>query len=108
MNAVPEIADDAREPRLARARRAFREHFADCFWSSDPAMEITEEDIPLVIAGLRKNGGHKEWREAQALVAPRQRDSPRKVGANAVARASRSSGPRAAKTLASAHSPSSD
>ena len=67
MNAVPEIADPASEPRLARARRAFREHFADCFWSSDPAMEITEEDIPFVIAGLRKNGGHKEWREAQAL-----------------------------------------
>ena len=67
MNAVPEITDAAREQRLARARRAFREHFAHCFWSSDPAMEITEEDIPFVIAGLRKNGGHKEWREAQAL-----------------------------------------
>ena len=67
MNAVPEIADHAREPRLVRARRAFREHHAECFWSSDPTMEITEEDIAFVIAGLRKNGGHKEWREAQAL-----------------------------------------
>ncbi len=67
MNPAPDIADPATEPRLARARRAFREHFAGCFWSSDPAMEITEEDIPFVIAGLRKNGGHKEWREAQAL-----------------------------------------
>lgn len=71
MNAVPEIVDHAREQPLARARRAFREHHAGCFWSSDPAMEITEDDIPFVIAGLRKNGGHKEWREAQALVAPR-------------------------------------
>ena len=62
-----EAAENAREHRLARARRAFREHFARCFWSSDPAMNITEEDIPFVIAGLRKNGGHKEWREAQAL-----------------------------------------
>jgi hypothetical protein len=71
MNAAPEITENAREQRLARARRAFREHFADCFWSSDPAMEITEESIPFVIAGLRKNGGHKEWREAQALQACR-------------------------------------
>jgi hypothetical protein len=46
---------------------AFRESFARCFWSSDPAMEIREEDIPFVIAGLRKYGGHEEWREAQAL-----------------------------------------
>ena len=68
MNAVPAIADNAREQRLARARQAFREHHAGCFWSSDPAMEITEEDISFVIAGLRKNGGHKEWWEAQALV----------------------------------------
>ena len=67
MNAVPEIADHARERRLARAQRAFRENFAHCFWSSDLQMQITEEDIPFVIAGLRKNGGHKEWREAQAL-----------------------------------------
>lgn len=69
MKAVPEIATTTREQRLARAQRAFREHFADCFWSSDPAMEITEEYIPFVIAGLRKNGGHKEWCEAQALQA---------------------------------------
>ena len=67
MNAAPEIANPAGEHRLARARRAYREHFADCFWSSDPAMEITDEDISFVIAGLRKNGGHKEWREAQSL-----------------------------------------
>lgn len=67
MNGVPEIADNDRAQRLARARQAFREHHAECFWCSDPAMEITEEDIPFVIAGLRKNGGHKEWREAQAL-----------------------------------------
>ena len=67
MNAAPEIASNAREQRLARAQRAFRANFAHCFWSSDPAMKITEEHIPFVIAGLRKNGGHKEWREAQAL-----------------------------------------
>jgi hypothetical protein len=59
--------ENVREDRLARAQRAFRENHAACFWSSDPAMEITGDDIPFVIAGLRKHGGHKEWREAQAL-----------------------------------------
>ncbi len=67
MNATPQATERVDETRLARARRAFREHHADCFWSSDPAMEIAEEDIPFVIAGLRQNGGHKEWSEAQAL-----------------------------------------
>ena len=67
MNAAPEIAESTSEQRRARAQRAFRENFAHCFWSSDPAMQIAEENIPFVIAGLRKNGGHKEWREAQAL-----------------------------------------
>lgn len=67
MNAAPEIIATTREQRLARARLAYRENFARCFWSSDPAMEISEEDIPFIVAGLRRNGGHKEWREAQAL-----------------------------------------
>ena len=71
MNAAPEIAESTSESRLARAQRAFRENFASCFWDCRPELEIAEADIPFVIEGLRKNGGHKEWREAQALVAPR-------------------------------------
>ena len=70
MNPASATTENVREDRLTLARRAFREHHAECFWSSDPAMEITENDIPFVIAGLRKNGGHEEWREAQALLQP--------------------------------------
>ena len=71
MNAAPEITDPASESRLARARRAYREHYDYGYWSAHPKVEITEADIQYVIDGLRRNGGHKEWYEAQALVAPR-------------------------------------
>lgn len=71
MNAAPETADDAREQRLARAQKEYREHYGYGYWSAHPKVEITEDDIQYVIDGLRRNGGHKEWREAQTLVAPR-------------------------------------
>lgn len=71
MNAAPQTADDARKQRLARAQQAYREHYGYGYWSANPKIEITEEDIQFVIDGLRKNGGHKEWWEAQALIAPR-------------------------------------
>ena len=71
MNAVPQFADDAHKQRLARARQVYREHYDYGYWSAHPKEEITEKDIPYVIDGLRRNGGQKEWWEAQALVAPR-------------------------------------
>ncbi len=71
MKALPLSADAAREQRLARARQAYREHYGYGYWSAHPKVEITEADIQYGIDGLRRNGGHKEWREAQALVAPR-------------------------------------
>ena len=70
MNAEPEITGPASESRLARAQHAYREHYGYGYRSTHPNMEINEEDISLVIEGLRRNGGHKEWWEAQALVAP--------------------------------------
>ena len=71
MNAEPEITDPASEPLLARARRAYREHYQYGYWRTHPLIQINEGDIPFVIDGLRRNGGHKEWSEAQALVARR-------------------------------------
>ena len=71
MPATNEINDTAPVNRLARAQQAYREHYGYGYWSTHPVMEITEKDIPFVIDGLRRNGGHKEWREAQALVARR-------------------------------------
>jgi hypothetical protein len=36
----------ARQRRLELARKAFREFYAQCFWSYRPDAEITEDDIP--------------------------------------------------------------
>ena len=59
----PSDADAAaRERRLELARRAFREFYAQCFWSYRPDAEITEDDIPWVVRELRHNGGHRGYR----------------------------------------------
>jgi len=54
--------DVSRQQRLELARTAFKEFSTQCFWSSPADWEITEEDIPLVIRGLRRHGGHKGYR----------------------------------------------
>jgi hypothetical protein len=60
--------DQARSAqRLKLARQAFQQYFAQCFWSSDPNLEIREEDIPFVIRGLRHYGGHAGYRIAAEL-----------------------------------------
>lgn len=57
----------ARERRVALARQAFREYFAQCFWSWDENTEIKEETIPLIVEGLRHYGGHRGYRIAAEL-----------------------------------------
>ena len=56
-----------RQRRLELARQAFQEFSAQCFWSSDPNLEINEVDIPFVVRGLRLHGGHKGYRIAAEL-----------------------------------------
>jgi hypothetical protein len=53
--------------RLELAQQAFRDFFAQCFWSSDPDLKITEDLIPFVIHGLRYYGGHKGYQIAAEL-----------------------------------------
>jgi hypothetical protein len=53
--------------RLKLAQQAFRDFFAQCFWSSDPKLEITEELVPFVVRGLRHYGGHKGYEVAAEL-----------------------------------------
>ena len=53
--------------RLELARWAFREFYAQCFWSYREDMEITEEKIPLIIRGLRSEGGRAGYRVAAEL-----------------------------------------
>ena len=57
----------ARQRRLELARRAFREFYAQCFWSYRPDAEMTEEKIPFVIRGLREHGGLAGYRVAAEL-----------------------------------------
>ena len=52
---------EARQRRLELARKAFREFSAECFWSEPQDLEITEQQIPFVIKGLRLRGGHKGY-----------------------------------------------
>jgi len=56
-----------RERRLALARKAFKEFYAQCFWSADPGLPILEEHIPFVTRGLRLHGGHRGYRIAAEL-----------------------------------------
>ena len=47
--------------RLELARRAFKEFYAQCFWSYRVDAEIGEEDIAWVIRELRHYGGAKGY-----------------------------------------------
>ena len=59
MNAESEVSvdEEVRRRRVELAPQAFREFFAQCFWSYRPDAEIQEADIPWVIRELRHNGG---------------------------------------------------
>ena len=64
---LPASDTAARQRRLELARMAFREFYAQCFWSYREDAEITEEKIPFVIRGLRENGGLAGYRIAAEL-----------------------------------------
>lgn len=63
-------APDAQARRVELARRAFKEFYAQCFWSYRRDWLVEEEDIPWLIEELRLNGGHKGYRMATALLCP--------------------------------------
>jgi hypothetical protein len=54
----------AHHRRLELTRKAFKEFYAQCFWSYREDAEITDEDIPWVLRELRLNGGHRGYRVA--------------------------------------------
>jgi hypothetical protein len=58
---------EVRQRRLELARRAFREFYAQCFWSYREDAEITEDKIAFVIRGLREHGGLAGYRIAAGL-----------------------------------------
>ena len=55
------------EARLRTARRAFRRFHAQCFWYLRADLEITLADLPMIVDGLRKNGGHSGFLLAAKL-----------------------------------------
>jgi hypothetical protein len=63
----PDAVAADRERRLELARQAFKDFYAQCFWSYRPDAEITEEKIGFVIHGLREHGGLAGYRVAAEL-----------------------------------------
>ena len=59
-----ELTDHA---RLRTARRAFRRFHGQCFWYLRPDLEITLADLPMIVDGLRKNGGRSGFLLAAKL-----------------------------------------
>jgi hypothetical protein len=66
-SATPVADAEARQRRVNLARQAFRDFYAQCFWSYREDAEITEDRIPFVIHGLREHGGLAGYRIAAEL-----------------------------------------
>lgn len=58
---VTQETPETRQRRLELARRAFKEFYAQCFWSYREEATIGEEDIPWVIRELRHYDGAKSY-----------------------------------------------
>lgn len=55
----PEAARDM--VRVREARKAYRNFHTRCFWSYDPDLQITLDDVPWVAERLMRDGGHEGW-----------------------------------------------
>ena len=59
---------DARDMvRVREARRAFREFHAQCFWYLRLDLQVSLDDVPEIVRGLRQNGGRKGFLVAARL-----------------------------------------
>ncbi len=60
--------EDARDMvRVREAKKAFRAFHARCFWFMPEDMDVTLEDIPEIVRGLRLNGGRQGFLLAAKL-----------------------------------------
>ena len=62
----PQTSTDP-EARIALAREAVATYRTRCFWSLAPGFVVTEETLPLVIAGLRRHGDRAAFLLADRL-----------------------------------------
>lgn len=53
--------------KVREARRAFQRFRALCFWSYNPDMKITIDDVAWVAETLRNHGNRKAWEVADYL-----------------------------------------
>ena len=53
--------------KVREARRAFRKFHAECFWYMPRDMDVSKEDIPEIVRGLRQNGGRRGFLIADKL-----------------------------------------
>ena len=61
-------SSDARDMvRIREARRAFRRYHARCFWYLREDLEVSLDDIPEIMRGLRQNGGREGFLLAAKL-----------------------------------------
>lgn len=59
---------DARDMvRVREARRAFRKFHAQCFWYLRSDLDVSLDDIPEIVRGLRQNGGREGFLLAAKL-----------------------------------------
>ena len=61
------ISQDTDADLLELARLALKEFHTQCFWYLREDLEITENDIPEIIRGLRQNGGRRGYILAERL-----------------------------------------
>ena len=47
--------------QVREAKRAFKRFKTSCFWSYDPHLLITKDDIPWVAQQLMQNGDRDAW-----------------------------------------------
>jgi hypothetical protein len=53
--------------RVREARRAFKTYYLQCFWSFDPDLKITLNDVAWVSEQLMKNGSRTCWEIGRRL-----------------------------------------
>lgn len=53
--------------KIREARRAFKDFYAQCFWSFDENYIVKQDDVSWVIEQLRKHGNRLAWHVADKL-----------------------------------------
>jgi hypothetical protein len=53
--------------RIREARRAFRHYYSQCFWSCNPDLVVSAEDVKWIGKQLMKYGDRKAWAKGAKL-----------------------------------------